>query len=98
MLKQITMMEALERITKGETIRCLVPGESETWSDYSPAVLNDYLVGVIPFAEEPDPVKKQVDTGKLYALADAGWEWSKIADEMGCSVTTVRNWLKKRDN
>lgn len=100
MLKQITMLEALQRITKGETIRCLLPGATETWGDYSPTMLNDYLVGVIPFAEEedPEPAKREIDAGKIYALADAGWDIKKIADEMGCSSVTVRNWLKRRDN
>lgn len=44
-------------------------------------------------AEKPS---KSIDTGKLYALADAGWKPLKIADELNVSEQTVRNYLSKR--
>lgn len=117
MLKQITMLDALERIVNGERVRCLVPGDTQTWSDYKPMILNDYLAqsGIAVFTEadpeyiEPEPAAekpafksapvatRKVDTGKLYALSDAGWTPLKIADELGCSEQTVRNWLHKRE-
>lgn len=60
---------------------------------------------------EPDPVvedpqlpqktetkkgrKKALDTGKLKALRAAGWTVAKIADEMGVSEPTIRNYIHK---
>lgn len=38
-----------------------------------------------------------VDTGKIYALSDAGWKPAKIADEMGLSEQTIRKYLTKRE-
>ena len=46
---------------------------------------------------EPVPVKsRKVDTGKLQALADAGWTVKAIADEMGVSQQALYNHLGKR--
>lgn len=38
---------------------------------------------------------KSFDTGKLGALRKAGWPVAKIADEMGVSDQTIRNYMKK---
>lgn len=43
------------------------------------------------------PIKK-IDTGKLKALYRAGWEPKKIADELGCSLSTVYVYTKRIDN
>ena len=60
-----------------------------------------------PTANNNKPVKKvtagsgkrgresMVDTGKLIALAKAGWSREKIADELKVSVATVYGHLKK---
>ena len=60
-----------------------------------------------PTANNNKPVKKvtagsskrgresTVDTGKLIALAKAGWTKEKIADELKVSVATVYGHLKK---
>jgi len=60
-----------------------------------------------PTANNNKPVKKvtagsgkrgresMVDTGKLIALAKAGWTKEKIADELKVSVATVYGHLKK---
>lgn len=53
--------------------------------------------------EEPKPVeepkekkpRKKVDSGKIWALHDAGWNTSSIAMEAQCSTQTVRNILAK---
>ena len=52
--------------------------------------------------KEPKPAKsskpsgrKGIDHGKIIALHNAGWPVAKIADEMGISVQTVHNHLKK---
>lgn len=101
MLQQISLSEALERIEKGETVRCLVPGADGTWRDYQAAILNELLDGIIPLAdlEEKAPVKRkaQVDVGRIRALQDAGWSVAKIADDMGISEPTVRRYMKKED-
>lgn len=39
--------------------------------------------------------KKLLDTPKMVALRKAGWTYEKIADEMGCSIQTVINYIKK---
>ena len=39
--------------------------------------------------------KKELDTGKIRALREAGWSLEKIADEIGCSPQTVANRLAK---
>ena len=45
---------------------------------------------------EPAPKKsKKIDTGKIRALREGGWSVAKIADEMGLSDQTVRNYMKK---
>ena len=54
-------------------------------------------------ADKPIPEKviagskkrEKIDTGKLIALAKAGRTKEWIADEMGISVATVYNYLKK---
>ena len=33
--------------------------------------------------------REQIDTGKAQALRNAGWPVSKIAEELGCSVSVV---------
>lgn len=40
--------------------------------------------------------KKKIDKGKVLALADAGWKIKNIADEIGVSIPTVYNIIKKR--
>ena len=37
----------------------------------------------------PGPATKKFDIGKMQALRIAGWSYAKIADEMGCSQSTV---------
>ena len=60
MLKQVTMEEALERVRKGETVRCLIPGaDPECWEGYTPGDLGAYLAGVIPMVEEAPPREGQ---------------------------------------
>lgn len=46
--------------------------------------------------EQPaQPSRKRVDMGKIKALADAGWNAQRIAEEMGLSAPTVRKYLKE---
>ncbi len=39
--------------------------------------------------------KKGIDKGKVMALHNAGWNYPKIADEMGCSVQRVHQIVKE---
>ena len=51
--------------------------------------------------KEPEPEKQKkpkVDTGKIKALADAGWSAQKIAEEMGLSAPTIRRYLKEAES
>ena len=46
--------------------------------------------------EKPAPKKRvKFDVGKMGALRKAGWSVIKIADEMGVSEQTVRNYMKR---
>ena len=47
--------------------------------------------------QEPETKQKKLDIGKLYALADANWTSRAIADELGVTQQTVRNWLRRRE-
>lgn len=38
-----------------------------------------------------------IDHGKLIALHKAGWSIEKIADEMDCTTTTVRNHIRQEE-
>ena len=51
-----------------------------------------------PSTEEADEKQKRkpVDYEAIFSLNDAGWTNEKIADEVGCSLATVSNSLKKR--
>lgn len=44
-----------------------------------------------------EPKKSGVDHGKLIALHKAGWSIEKIADELGCTTTTVRNHIRQEE-
>ena len=44
-------------------------------------------------SKRPPLTKSQI--GRIYALDDAGWSASKIADEVGCSISTVYNYMNK---
>ena len=49
-------------------------------------------------AAEPKRKTMLVDKGKVMALRQAGWTQKKIADEMGCSVTTINKILNKKED
>ena len=45
---------------------------------------------------QPDSNKK-IDTGRLFALHEAGWSIRKIADELGCTDKAVYYHIGKRN-
>ena len=46
-------------------------------------------------SQDSKPIVKKLDHGKICALFKAGWPPVKIADEMGCSPSTVTYHLQK---
>ena len=46
-------------------------------------------------AEEDKPKRRKLDTGKIKALADAGWSAQQIADKMNVSMQTIYYHLNK---
>lgn len=42
--------------------------------------------------------QKKIDAGKIRALAKAGWTQKAIADEMGCSLPTIRKYIDDGEN
>lgn len=104
MLRQISIAEAAARMEAGETINCLIKGMvGSGWGGMVTATLNEYLADVVCFAsdeaeeEPPKPrtQKKEIDTGKIKALYDAGWSVARIADELGVSAPTIRSRLSE---
>ena len=65
------------------------------WMVQNPKVRfdNGRPTGQLPGREPKN--RKEIDHGKLGALAAAGWTQSKIADELGISVATVHKYIDK---
>lgn len=83
---------------------CVRAADLKPKADPEPHPYNDgglytMQAGVVEtVTEEPEPEKPKkpkVDTGKIKALADAGWSVQKIAGEMGLSGPTIRRYLKE---
>lgn len=45
-------------------------------------------------SKRPPLTKSQI--GRIYALDESGWSAQKIADDVGCSLSTVYNYMNKR--
>jgi hypothetical protein len=95
-------MKAISDFIEGTVIEEEAPPEVEIVVDEPPAAEDD---GEAPQkggepSEEPKPKKnppkaKGIDKGKIKALHDAGWNASKIADEMGVSPQTINYHLRR---
>ena len=48
-----------------------------------------------PAEVKPKAEAKPIDGGRIRALAKAGWPAAKIADDIGCSLPTVRKYIKE---
>ena len=60
MLRQINIIDALNRALKGERIQCLVPyGKPGMWSEMQPDYLNDILQGVICLIDEDEEPEEE---------------------------------------
>lgn len=45
-------------------------------------------------SKRPPLTKSQI--GRIYALDESGWSAQKIADDVGCSLSTAYNYMNKR--
>jgi hypothetical protein len=95
-------MEDIGRYIEGTAIEEEAPPEVEIVVNEPPAAEEDREAP--QKAEEPPepkkpkknpPKAKGIDKGKIKALHDAGWNASKIADEMGVSPQTINYHLRR---
>lgn len=96
-MKSIKMEEAVKRIIAGEEAYMLMPMTKITMIEELAVAVGFYCKDEAPKAEKPAPAPKQqrVDHGKICACYGAGWSIKDIAEEVGCSEPTVRDYLKK---
>ena len=102
MLKEIDLAGALARIKEGsEKICMLVPVSKDTTLEKLLQAKGFAMVDTkkeepTPKAEKPkaDKPKRNIDTGKILALHNAGWTATAIAAEIGCSIPTVTSHIK----
>lgn len=95
-------MKAISDFIEGAVIEEEAPPEVEIVVNEPPTAeegREDPQKGGEP-SEEPKPKKnppkaKGIDKGKIKALHDAGWNASKIADEMGVSPQTINYHLRR---
>lgn len=111
MYKTINAADILAIANRGETIYMVIPVEGSTTVDElnkaeafvrvepEGAKVENTVIQLKPETpEQPTFPRKKVDTGKLKALYRAGWTPARIADELGCTAQTVRDYMKKLDN
>ena len=106
MLKQIALVDAVKRVINGHRVYIMFEIDPQT-------TIEDlgFADGFLIEEEDPQPDPKPepkpaqpkqakkpgIDHGKLIALHKAGWSIEKIADEMGCTTTTVRNHIRQEE-
>lgn len=97
-----TCMKAISDFIEGTVIEEEAPPEVEIVVNEPPVAEED---GEAPQkggepsepkkAKKNPPKAKGIDKGKIKALHDAGWNASKIADEMGVSPQTINYHLRR---
>ena len=50
---------------------------------------------IIDTEDKPRKRRIRIDLGKLKSLRDAGWEQKDVAEELHCSIQSVRNYWNK---
>ena len=50
---------------------------------------------IIDTEDEPRKRRIRIDLGKLKSLRDAGWKQKDVAEELHCSIQSVRNYWNK---
>ena len=69
--------------------------QSEPSTGADPQPETQEPAGKTPEEETKKPGRRPLDTGKLKALREAGWPVAKIANEMGVTEQTIRNYITK---
>ena len=82
MLKQITLKEAMERIERGEQVKCL-RGPVGDWFNLKPYLLNTLLEDVIPLIDVPEGASENPTPAEPAAPAKSGSpskpiDWGKV--------------------
>lgn len=99
MLKELDLAGALARLKDGsEKICMLVPVSKDTTLEELMQAKGFALTDTKkeePKAEKPkqEKPKRNIDTGKILALHNAGWTASAIAAEINCSIPTVTKYI-----
>lgn len=105
MLKELDLAGALARLKDGsEKICMIVPVSKDTTLEELMQAKGFALADTKkeepkPKAEKPkaDKPKRNIDTGKILALHNAGWTASAIAAELNCSIPTVTKYINAKE-
>lgn len=111
MLKQITLVDAVKRVINGHRVYIMFEIDPQTTiedlgfadgflieeEDPQPEPKTKPEPKAKPKAEPKKSGPSGIDHGKLIALHKAKWSIEKIADEMGCTTTTVRNHIRQEE-
>lgn len=113
MLKQIALVDAVKRVINGHRVFMMMEIDPHTTIEDLSFSDGFIVIEEDPQPEpKPEPKTKStakpkvepkksgpsgIDHGKLIALHKAGWSIEKIADEMGCTTTTVRNHIRQEE-
>ena len=111
MLKQIALVDAVKRVINGHRVYIMFEIDPQTTIEDLGFADGFLIEEEEPQPEpktKPEPKAKPkaepkksgpagIDHGKLIALHKAGWSIEKIADEMGCTTTTVRNHIRQEE-
>lgn len=96
MITLITSKTTLEEISTADGYFSLEEKE-EPEEDPKKDPKTDPEVKTVKVKEEkPRRNAKKIDHGKILALYKAGWSVAEIADEIGCSMQTVYNYLNNK--
>lgn len=95
MMIPIDNATTVEMLNKAEAY-CILVDEPKL-EDYEPIEPEEPEEVPEPEPEKPEPKKQktEIDHGKICALYKAGWNCTKIADELRCNAQTVINHLVK---
>ena len=110
MLKQIALVDAVKRVINGHRVYIMFEIDPQTTIE-DLGFADGFLIEEEDPQPEPKPEpeaktkpaqpkqakKPGIDHGKLIALWRAKWSIEKIADEMGCTTTTVRNHIRQEE-
>ena len=110
MLKQIALADAIKKAVNGHQVFMAIEIGPATTIDELASADGFLIIEEDPQPErgpKPEPKTKPaqpkqakkpgIDHGKLIALYRAKWSIEKIADEMGCTTTTVRNHIRQEE-